>query len=124
MSRPSRSSLRVRPAAVALMGAALALATIARPSAMLAQSPRSEADPILDPAFGQGGIAVADLGDSDDAPRGVAVDVAGRATVAGAARPDANSLVGFAAARFTPDGRLDAAFGEGGLVHVQLGEGQ
>jgi uncharacterized delta-60 repeat protein len=67
----------------------------------------------LDSTFGTGGKAVTDFG-SPAAARTVAVQADGTILVAGVAVP--NGVVAFAAARYNPDGMLDASFGTGGIV--------
>ena len=68
----------------------------------------------LDPSFGDGGIVLTDPGGN-----GIAFDLAvlpsGEIVVAGRAGND------IALVRYAPDGSLDPAFGEGGIVTTDLG---
>ena len=75
-------------------------------------------DGLPDPAFG-GGIVTTDVSESGDAPHGVAIDGAGRIVVAGV---EGASFVDsdFMALRYTPDGALDADFGNDGIVTTNL----
>ena len=68
----------------------------------------------LDASFGKGGTVLTDLGGEDGAA-GVAIQDDGKIVAAGAGDG------GFALARYTPDGRLDASFGTGGTVLTDLG---
>src|SRR5262245_39694853 len=97
----------------------LTLAVLCLPGSALAASPGS-----LDPAFGQGGLVVADMGGTDDAGRAVVIDPAGSITVVGEARQDDQHLRSFALARYTADGTLDPSFGDGGGVYTEFGEFQ
>ncbi len=67
----------------------------------------------LDPAFGTGGIALADFGRSGDAARAVALDSTGRIVAGGTAALE-GSKNDFALARFTAAGVLDTAFSSDG----------
>ncbi|HKV13110.1 MAG TPA: hypothetical protein VJ725_33520 [Thermoanaerobaculia bacterium] len=71
----------------------------------------------LDPTFGQGGIAVADLGGFDDG-EALAVQPDGKILVAGSA--SVPGAVAFGLARLNPDGSLDPSFGNGGKVFANL----
>jgi uncharacterized delta-60 repeat protein len=75
-------------------------------------------------SFGDGGLVVTDMGGADDTARGVVIDGDGRVTVVGEARPNDQSLRGFAIARYTPEGALDAGFGDGGRVYTAFNEFQ
>jgi uncharacterized delta-60 repeat protein len=83
---------------------------------------RLNADGSLDPTFGTGGEVALPLFGFDattaDTAFGVAVDPAGRAVLGGAAFGIISGITGtrMAAARLTPDGRLDPTFGAGGVV--------
>jgi uncharacterized delta-60 repeat protein len=78
----------------------------------------------LDPTFGAGGLVVTDLGGADS-PGAVALQPDGKIVVAGTRvlGPVAESRFGVALVRYRSDGTLDAAFGAGGLVVTELGEG-
>lgn len=80
---------------------------------------RYEPDGDLDPGFGNGGVALRDVGGSGwDEATALAVQEDGRIVVAVAGSGD------FAVARFEADGRsLDPAFGTGGLVTTPIGAG-
>jgi uncharacterized delta-60 repeat protein len=78
----------------------------------------------LDPTFAQGGTVVTDMGGTDDSARGLAVGGDGSITVVGEARRDDQSLRSFAIVRYTAEGTLDPAFGDGGRVHTAFGEFQ
>src|SRR5262249_34835923 len=70
----------------------------------------------LDAAFGTGGIAVTpDLGDV----AGVAVARDGRPVMAGSAIAGGDTAI--ALARYTADGKLDATFGDAGVVTTLVG---
>lgn len=67
----------------------------------------------LDTSFGQGGIAIVDRG-SFETPYALALQPDGGIVVAGQGVCDLREC--FLLARLLPDGRLDAAFGQGGMV--------
>jgi uncharacterized delta-60 repeat protein len=71
----------------------------------------------LDPTFGLGGVAVADLGGYDNGYK-LAVQPDGKIVVAGSA--SVPGAVAFGLARLKPDGTLDTSFGNGGKVFVNL----
>jgi uncharacterized delta-60 repeat protein len=71
----------------------------------------------LDPTFGLGGIAIADLGGYDNGQK-LAVQPDGKIVVAGSA--SVPGAVAFGLARLKPDGTLDASFGSGGKVFANL----
>ena len=76
----------------------------------------------LDAAFGDGGIAVIDLGASDDAIHGFVAAPDGASYLLGEARRDDRSLRAFAIARLAADGSLDMSWGRDGRVHIAFGE--
>jgi uncharacterized delta-60 repeat protein len=67
----------------------------------------------LDPTFGNGGIAIADLGGYDTG-EAIAVQPDGKVVMGGSA--SVPGAVAFGVARFNPDGSLDTSFGSGGRV--------
>ncbi len=83
---------------------------------------RYASDGRLDTGFGDGGTVTVAVGARGDAGRAVALDSAGRILVAGvgtdAQRDDDVELM-----RFTAEGRLDTAFGNGGVATLDLGSG-
>jgi uncharacterized delta-60 repeat protein len=79
---------------------------------------RLDRDGALDPSFGEGGVAAFDLSSGRDVPVDVAIDEEGRLYVTGCIAcirqgPPANA---FAVVRISPDGTLDATFGDGGVA--------
>lgn len=78
---------------------------------------RYDADGSLDPTFGRAGLVTTDISGagSNDLGWAMAVDPDGRIVVAGSTREGGGSSSS-ALARYTPDGSLDATFGDGGLV--------
>ena len=62
------------------------------------------------------------MGGTDDHAHGVVVTPDGLTIVVGEARPDENSLVNFALARYLPNGALDASFGDGGKVYTSFSD--
>ena len=78
----------------------------------------------FDFSFGQGGVARSPLppATSNQPSAGIATDAAGRIIVADQASiGPAGGETGFAITRLLPDGRLDEAFGDKGVVTLQLG---
>jgi uncharacterized delta-60 repeat protein len=76
------------------------------------------ADGALDPSFGSGGFVTTDFGDgsaTSASPRAVAIQPDGKIVVAG---DDSSQIV---LVRYNPDGTLDAAFGNGGIVTTKSG---
>ena len=71
------------------------------------------ADGSLDPAFGDGGGVVTDLG-GDDRAQALALQPDGKILVAGSGGRTSNE--DFVLVRYLPDGRLDPSFGQGGHV--------
>ena len=71
---------------------------------------RYSADGVLDPSFGENGVARTDLGATGEWPAGVAPGPGGTVLVGGA------SGSAFALLRYTPDGKLDPAFGGAGVT--------
>jgi uncharacterized delta-60 repeat protein len=71
----------------------------------------------LDPSFGTGGSVLTDFG-SDRYTNGRAVRIQndGKILVAGESQSESVRTVGFALARYLPDGHLDPSFGTGGKV--------
>src|SRR5690606_20864974 len=83
-------------------------------------SPR---DGDLDAAFGDGGIALVDIGPVA-AARAIAAMPDGRIVVAGQSEdPAGTSGTDIAVAMLTAEGRLDAGFGDGGRVLLPIGSG-
>jgi uncharacterized delta-60 repeat protein len=83
---------------------------------------RYERSGSLDRSFGHGGRVVTDFG-ADDAAAAVGLQADGEIVVAGAtgAPPTFGSNADGAMARYTPDGRLDATFGNDGKVRTSVG---
>ena len=103
--RPVTRRLR----AFALMAAAVAIATLASPTAALARGPGD-----LDPSFGRDGVAYIDFGGVDRG-RNLFADSSGRLLVSGETGPDYPScderpVLG----RLLRQGELDHSFGDGG----------
>jgi uncharacterized delta-60 repeat protein len=73
----------------------------------------------LDTSF-SGGIVTVPMSGSDDYAYAMAVQADGKIVVAGR---NYDNLGDFAVLRLERDGKLDASFGEGGKVSVELGEG-
>lgn len=120
--------LRPRPATVGLSLAALLLAIPSGP--VVAQDPAPSSVPAptmapggsLDGSYGDGGLAIVDLGASDDAIHGLVAAPDGTAYLVGEARKDDQSLRTFAIARLTSEGRLDPSWGTDGRVHTGFGD--
>jgi uncharacterized delta-60 repeat protein len=74
---------------------------------------------VLDPAFGNGGVARYDYGPGEDMPYGMAVQEDGMILLAGTIRDEAYNLVP-AIVRFTPEGILDTTFGNNGLAVIPV----
>lgn len=74
---------------------------------------------ILDTSFGNQGRVVLPVGTRDDELRDVAVQADGRIVLTGWVRDEAN-LLAVGVVRLLADGSLDASFGQGGKVIVQL----
>jgi len=70
---------------------------------------RYSADGVLDPGFGHGGVMTTDLGSTGEWPAGVAPGPGGTIVVG------ASSGSSFVVLRYTRNGRLDPAFGTGGV---------
>jgi uncharacterized delta-60 repeat protein len=71
---------------------------------------RYQTDGNLDPSFGIGGIAITPVGSGFDEAHALALQPDGKLLAAGTAEE------GFALARYTSTGSLDATFGNGGIV--------
>ncbi len=80
---------------------------------------RLNADGSLDPSFGNGGIVVTRIG-RQSFPNAVVLQPDGRIVVGGGADAPSGR---FALARYLPDGRLDPAFGVGGMVLTDVTPG-
>jgi uncharacterized delta-60 repeat protein len=72
----------------------------------------------LDPTFGQGGIAIADLGGLANYANALAVQPDGKVLVGGSA--SVPGAIAFGLARLNSDGSPDTSFGNGGTVFVNL----
>jgi len=80
---------------------------------------RYEPDGDLDETFGDGGTVVTPIaGGNGDEARSVAIQENGRIVVAGT-----DSWEKFALVRYRPDGVLDDAFGDGGIVRTNFTPG-
>jgi len=76
---------------------------------------RYNPDGTLDSTFGEDGRITTDFTAGDDGANAVAIQADGKIVVAGGAGTEGQSPdTGFALARYSPDGTLDPAFGEGG----------
>jgi len=75
----------------------------------------------LDPSFGKGGIAITSIHDGDDNASGVAIQPDGKIVVAGSSNNGSN--FDFALIRYNPNGTLDPAFGTGGIVTLDIRNG-
>ena len=75
----------------------------------------------LDPGFGTGGIVKTDFNGGTDLARGLVLQDDGKIVAVG--RTQLGTMVGFAIARYNPDGSLDAAYGSGGKVVTNLNGG-
>jgi len=87
---------------------------------------RYNSDGTLDGSFGSGGIAVTAVapGDNADQAVGMAIDPAGRIVLSGGANMGTGGGgLNFAAARYNPNGSLDASFGSGGIVTTAVAPG-
>ncbi len=75
----------------------------------------------LDPGFGSGGVATANLGESDQA-HAIAIQPDGKIVAAGCTGCDwfTGGTSAFALARYNADGTLDTTFGSGGKVKSDL----
>lgn len=81
---------------------------------------RLDRDGRLDPTFGAGGKVLTDLAGAADTVHALAIQADGKIVVAGTTTTAATGN-DFAVARYLPDGRLDPAFGQGGVVITALG---
>jgi uncharacterized delta-60 repeat protein len=72
----------------------------------------------LDPTFGNGGVVLTDFGHSYDWAYAMGLQPDGKILVAGVS--DASGSKDLALARYLPDGRLDATFGDRGLVTTRV----
>lgn len=82
---------------------------------------RLHADGTRDNTFSSDGLASADFGGSEDVAQAVIQQPDGKLVVAGSGRPGGAQGSNFALARFHVNGTLDATFGNGGVVHLDLG---
>lgn len=73
----------------------------------------------LDPSYGSGGVATADVADRDSSGQAVTIQADGRIIVAGNANNGEDNL--FALGRYNADGSLDDTFGTGGKVRMAVG---
>ncbi len=76
---------------------------------------------ILDPSFGKAGIAITSIHAGDDNASGVAIQPDGKIVVAGSSNNGSN--FDFALIRYNPNGTLDPAFGTGGIVSIDIRNG-
>lgn len=81
---------------------------------------RYGSDGVLDPTFGDQGVATVDFG-GDDGVGGLAVDGGGRLVLAGGTRSPGTTAADFALVRLRPDGSIDDGFGAGGRVVTDFG---
>jgi len=92
-----------------------ALAAVLVPTLLYAQTQSGT----LDASFGTGGKVITDFGGSNDLVSSVAVQPDGNIVAAGQANVVRG--YGFALARYTSSGTLDASFGAGGIVTTDFG---
>ncbi len=78
---------------------------------------------VLDTTFGDGGRVTTDFAGFDDGVACLAIQPDGRILAGGYARHTQSGNSGFALARYTADGALDASFGAGGKVETPVGTG-
>lgn len=78
-------------------------------------------DGALDPAFGEGGRVILEIGEHTAQGRAVVVSEDGSAYVAGSYRTGRREQ--FLIVRLDPAGRLDPRFGEGGVVRLEVEAG-
>lgn len=81
---------------------------------------RYGSDGVLDPTFGDRGIATVDFG-GDDGVGGLAVDGGGRLVLAGGTQSPGTTAADFALVRLRPNGSIDDGFGAGGRVVTDFG---
>jgi uncharacterized delta-60 repeat protein len=108
--------------AVQADGKVVTAGTTAIPAGTVVALTRHLRDGGLDPAFGNGGKVITQVGARGDSARAVAMQPDGRIVVAGWTDEtgiDDNMLV----LRYLPDGSLDPAFGNAGRVVVALSTG-
>jgi uncharacterized delta-60 repeat protein len=80
---------------------------------------RYQANGVLDPAFGAGGVVTTDfLASTSESANAIAIDAASRIVVAGYGTVGGSGR--FAVARYLPNGALDGTFGVGGIVLSDL----
>lgn len=85
---------------------------------------RALADGTPDPTFGERGVVVTDVGESDTA-HALAIDPSGRIVVGGETSKRSDVLASdLALVRYTKEGALDATFGRGGVAIVDLDGGE
>lgn len=77
-------------------------------------------DGSLDTNFGEEGIALTDLGNGEDSATALAIQPDGKLLVAGTVRVPPATSNDFGVVRYLPDGSLDQAFGQDGIVIVDI----
>jgi uncharacterized delta-60 repeat protein len=77
---------------------------------------RYQPDGALDASFGDGGKVLTDFAGGPDRANALVVQADGRLVAAGNSLDSSATPLGFALARYHPDGSLDASFGSGGKV--------
>ncbi len=90
-------------------------------AAVLLVLPALAAPGDLDATFGVGGKVTTDFAAGDDFASGAAIQNDGKIVAAGYATAAGFDFIGFALARYNPDGSLDASFGSGGRVTTDFG---
>jgi uncharacterized delta-60 repeat protein len=83
---------------------------------------RYDRDGTLDATFGSGGTVTTDISGEFDQATGVALQANGRIVVVGETR-GTTAGIDFAVVRYRRDGRLDTAFGDGGIVITDFAGG-
>ena len=82
---------------------------------------RYNPDGTVDPAFGDSGRVVTDLGAREDNAFDLAIQADGRLVVAGLSGTIGELPSAFAVARYDQQGRLDSLFGNAGIVRREIG---
>ena len=122
--RESASGLLILPDGKIMISGSIDLPSITDTSFALL---RYNADGSLDTTFGSGGIVTTNVGPVDDQAYAIALQSDGKVVAAGRMGiqfyPSEQRKGNVAVARYNPDGSLDAAFGNGGKVVTDFGQG-
>lgn len=117
----SASSVAVQPGGKILVGGNTSLPVAFRLTRSDFVLLRYTPDGRPDPTFGQGGRVVTDVAGSHDGANAMAVQPDGKILLVGSASNGQNDDI--AVVRYTPDGRPDPTFGQGGKVVTPVGRG-